>query len=370
MKDRESKLPPSIPDTLNKTRADLETVELSQDELEYDYEVPTREDLEREQKAIEKVLDVIGRVETSADRYRSVVAEINKEEHIEINRQVQNLVQQRRFSLPRLFRGNKTATEYDSKVGNFSTQTRIVETSSGKKFFAVYNYPTSWVHRVMDNVMKRATGLPFHKAKSGEWKEQFESKSEIPTVPIHDERVVLMEYIPNMNMYDVIANRKKIKDFGPMPEVRNYRIEDAKKILQQAINTISEIHEKGKAWGELILPNMILGTDKAVHICDPEIVFDDSVDLPLAQAYDLHDFLQSAVSAMVNFNQTEIDEMVSFLLDEYQNPSVRKTLADLVAQKMTLKEKIFFSYTKVRLGLRDKYQYQAIRTAIARNLAK
>ena len=84
-----------------------------------------------------------GRIVLSESDMTSIMLEIKK------------IKKKCRFSMPALFQGNKTATEYDSKASNFSTTTNIVTLEDGRKVFMVYNYPTSWVHRSLDGVSKQ-----------------------------------------------------------------------------------------------------------------------------------------------------------------------------------------------------------------------
>lgn len=279
--------------------------------------------------------------------------------------EIKRIKTDKRFVAPALAKGNKTATEYDSRVANYSTVTNIVALSDGRKLFVVYNYPTSWIHRSLDGLMKSLTGCRMKKADSAKWKEKFESKSRIPTIDCEDENTVVMPFLPNINLYDLFANKDSIQDFGECEFAREIDVEKLLDIVDKIVAEVKNIHRQDAAWGELILPNIIIDKDEKVHICDPETSYDANVPLNEQKARDLSDLIISIAASLHKYG-VDYGLSVSRVLDGYKDKEVIKELQSLVMKKPGLLQKLFFGYTKARLGLKDKAQWQDIKDAIAK----
>jgi len=270
------------------------------------------------------------------------------------------------FVAPALIKGNKTATEYDSKVANFSTRTKIVELADGSKFFVINNYSTSFIHRGLDSFMKKMTGTRMAKCKSRDWKDIFEERSRIPVLDIVEPNVVVLPFIPNVNAYDLFANRGDITDFGECEYAKDIDNEGLLEIVNKIVREVKKMHEAEPpvTWGELILPNIIVDKDQEVHICDPETQYKKDVPLLEQKARDLFDLIISSSSAMANKNGVEHRKTIENILGEYGDNDVLSELARLSNEKTKLLHKLFFGYTQVRLGLSGKKEFEEIKKKI------
>lgn len=274
-----------------------------------------------------------------------------------------------RFAAPALFKGNKTATEYDSKACNFSTQTNIVEMPDGRKIFVVHNYKSTGLHRWMDGTMKHLTGYPMRKATRAEWKGRFEEKSNLPTIPLDDPEMVALPFVPNVNLDDLFCRQQEIENFGECDDfAKNYTEGDKLGVLEKIAGKVKELHGKDVAWGELILANIIIDKNQDVHICDPEVAYDEGVPLEEQKAYDLLDLITSACTSMEDGNKTPYDKVVDSVLKQYDDPAALGALKKLAEKKLGLKEKLFFGYSKARLRLKSPKQFDEIKGAILAHL--
>lgn len=312
---------------------------------------------------LEDVREVIASLEPYSDRQAARNTELLPAQKIELRNNIEIIKNSNRFALPAVAAGNATATEYDSKVRNFSTITNIVTLSGGEKLFVVYNYSASRVHRALDGFMKKATGCRMKKADFKEWKEQFEQKSRIPTIECEDKNMVVLPFIPNINAYDLFANRGVIKDFGECDFANTVDTNGLLDILEKVVMEIQDSHANNITWGELILPNIIVDKDQNVHICDPETAYDDEVPLLEQKARDLLDLIISSAAALEKDN-VEYSVVVDRILNKYDDKEVLKELQALAQKKPSMLEKIFFGYTKARLGLKNSKQWKSIKEAI------
>ena len=291
--------------------------------------------------------DSLGRIELGVEEERDVTGKVATHKR------------RSRFTPPSLVAGAKTATEYDSKAANFSTRTAIVELEDGRKAFAVYNYPTSWIHRGLDTVSKRLAGLKMRKAPSREWKRVFEARSTIPTFQYDDPDVVLMPYIPNVNAHDLFARNKEIKDFGPCPWAGDAGLDEKLEIGERIVEELAAVHESGRNWGETILPNIIVTEEKRPIIVDPETTYDADVPDAEQRARDLRDILMSIAGALRTSEGVEdFRPVVSRLVGAYKDPEVIQALKSLAAEKPSILQKIMrAAYETARLGIKpDDYQ--------------
>jgi tRNA A-37 threonylcarbamoyl transferase component Bud32 len=287
---------------------------------------------------------------------------LSNAEQVKLQEKIEQI--KKRIVLPALAKGNKTATNYDSRVTNYSTLTNIVTLADGRKLFVVYNYPYSQVHRSLDGFMKRLTGCRMEKANSREWKNRFESKSRLPVIPCEDENIVVMPFVSNINLYDLFVYKDDIKDFGECQFAETADVEGLLGIVDKIVVEVTDTHEKNITWGELILPNIIIDKEEKVHICDPETAYDKEVPIHEQKARDLSDLIVSVAAALDKYG-IEHGQAVKRVLDSYNDKEVIAELKVLASKKPKFLEKVFFGYTKVRLGLKDKEQLQKIKEAIA-----
>lgn len=321
---------------------------------------------ENERQEISRVREKIA-TQTVNDLRQSEKYVLSVQEQTAISEEISSLKKDVPLTKTPIFHGNKTATEYDSTAENFSTITRIITLPDGRKLFAIYNYPNSWIHRAMDTFMKKMTNCPMHKASSSDWKQQFERKSNMQTIINEDPNLVLLPYIPNLNLFDLFAHHDQIKDFGQCDFAREMEPDDYLEIISQVTAKMNELHQKDIAWGEFILNNMIIDKDKNVHICDPEIEFDEAASLSEQKAQDLQDLLFN-VGARSSDIGLDMETIISKILTGYTDQQVKAVLLKQLSKDQHFLEKIFFGYTKARLSLADSAQHAEIRAKIVKML--
>jgi tRNA A-37 threonylcarbamoyl transferase component Bud32 len=313
---------------------------------------------------LEDVRGIIASSEPYSSQQSLRKTELLPRQKIELRNNIETIRNRNRFALPAVAAGNKTATEYDSKVRNFSTVTNIVTLSDGEKLFVVYNYSTSRVHRALDGFMKKVTGCRMKKADFKEWKGRFEQKSRIPTIECEDENMVVLPFLPNVNAYDLFANRDAIKDFGECDFAETIDANGLLDVLEKVVVEIQDSHANNITWGELILPNIIVDKDQSVHICDPETSYDSDVPMTEQKARDLLDLIISSAAALEK-EDVEYSVVAARILNNYQDKTVIKELQKLAQKKPGILERVFFGYTKARLGLKNSAQWKSIKEAIA-----
>lgn len=269
------------------------------------------------------------------------------------------------FILPKIFKGNKTATKYDSKVTNFSTKTAIKELPGGQKVFVVDSYPLSFIHRAGDAVLRRIIGIKDYKVPNRRWKETFEKRSEIPTINIDNKRAVVMPYIPNINLGDLMAH--KIRDVGEVKWAAQINLQKKLEIIKKTAQAIENIHQKGKTWGEAILGNMIIDKNEKIWICDPETLFYKNVPLIEQKASDLLDVVFTSAAALdYSENYKNYTQIIEKVFSNYSDKEVIKNAIQKARKNPSFLQRLFFSSIKTRYyPIKNFKMYEEIRNSIA-----
>lgn len=325
----------------------------------------TPEQLETDSEKLEKIRQEIAGENNNTQTSTETLTDEDKKE---LEKEIKNFKKDTKFKSPAILTGNRTATEYDSRVTNFSTRTKIVTLASGRKLFLINNYNTSWIHRGLDKLMKHLTGFKMSKAKSSEWKDRFISKSQIPVIPTEEENLIVLDYIPNINLYDLYANQDQIHDWGECDFAKNLDNDDLLDIIDKIMDKIKGLHAKDIPWGELILNNIIIDKDQNIHICDPEVSYDNGMPLSEQKARDLLDLMISSSAVMNKKHNTEHETLISRMIAQYEDEEVLSELKKLVQKKPNVINRLFFTHTKVRLGLSDYKQYIDIRETIKNSI--
>lgn len=315
-------------------------------------------DVDREE--IAEIRSEIGAMQKKAELQKVA---LSAEQKIELDEKIIGIKKKSNRTLPAVAAGNKTATEYDSRAGNYSTTTSIIELSDGTKLFVIHNYAASRIHRALDTFMKRVTGSQMKKADHADWKQAFESKSRIPTIPYEDKNTVVLPFLPNVNLGDLFRYKDEIENFGECEFASGMDTDGLLGVVDKVVDEVEKVHQGDVAWGELILPNIIIDKEQKIHICDPEVTYDEGMPLPEQKARDLYDLIFS-ISAVLDKYNVDYQVSVQRVLLGYGDQEVIAELKKLASKKPKLLEKIFFGYTQARLGLKNKKQWQDIRTAI------
>ena len=307
-------------------------------QLEDKVERPIEEDKkEKLEKARERIAE-IGESDQEKSPQSDYVKEevfLSKEDRKEVDKRIAETSQGLKLGpLARVLIGNKTATEYDSKIRNFSTETSIETLPSGKKVFMVHNFSTSWAHRTIDNAMKRLTGTKIHKANRSQWKKQFEGKSTIPTIDNEDVDTIVMPYIPNINLRDLLADHQEIDDFGECEFAKEISDDQKLEIVDKVTDKTSQLHDKDITWGELTTHNMIVDKDMNVHICDPETEYYDEVPMVERKARDLYNFILTTSADLKKSSNMDYGVAAKRVIDRYQGKEVIDKLKEVAAEEL------------------------------------
>ena len=205
---------------------------------------------------------------------------LSEEENKEVEKKITEIKQSDRFRSPSIANGIQIAADYETQVGNFSTHTYLTELENGKKVFVVNSYPLSIVHRALDGFRNWVMGQKMYKVPNWRWKETYEERSNVPTIENPEKNVILMPFIENINLYDLIRWNKEI-DVDSMSEsfswAKNLKLQSKFEMIDKIVDELREMHQDDKTWGEVILPNMIVDENKNVIICDPENLYYKSV---------------------------------------------------------------------------------------------
>jgi len=297
--------------------------------------------------------DLRQNAENGKDPQRTVASQpLTPKEQDELKIITAHIEERKKFALPALLHGNMTAVEYDGKIGNFSTWTSIQTLQSGRKVFVIYNYPLSIIHRFLDNMMKGMTNTKVKKSASGHWAETFIERSNIPVLWSDHKRLVVLPYIPNINLYDLFANNHEIADWGECQWAKEITVEQKLEIIREIIEELKKIHKAGKTWGETILPNMIRSQEGKVIICDPETQYDAHVSLTEQKARDLKDIIMSICGSLAKSEHfDDFGKIIEIVENAYGDPEVFHYLRTQLTVPMTMSEKVFYAYTGARLGI-------------------
>ena len=178
--------------------------------------------------------------------------------------------------------------------------------------------------------------------------------------------MVLMPYLPNINLRDLMSRNKEMKNFGECEWAKDLDVEGKKEIIDQVVDRVIETHDQGQAWGETILDNMIITKDKRVVICDPETLYDEDVPQTQRMASDLRDITFSTTIAMLRSGDAQNpQEIVDQVLARYDNPEVTSALKRTVGKKLSLVQRLVYPiFEQARLGFKDMKEYDSIRQAI------
>jgi hypothetical protein len=267
---------------------------------------------------------------------------------------------------------SKTATNvgydvpaaYDAHVKGWTTRAKIIDID-GKKAFALCNYPASRWRRLSDRMMEYISGDPMHKPKPSTWKETVEARSNIPTIAGTPENMVLMPYIESINAYDVFAEQKNIKDFGPFEWAKTLTLEDKIAMAGDFAKTLKATHDTGRTWGEAILPNLILTKDKTPILIDAETTY-EGIPTNEQKALDIRNLISSISGALARSAEVkDFRPIVKNVLDQYPDPEIRTELKRVCSQPQPWRQRLVFNtFSKFRLGATDLDEFERVKKAI------
>jgi tRNA A-37 threonylcarbamoyl transferase component Bud32 len=277
-----------------------------------------------------------------------------REELEEIRRKAKWFKIKNFWRLPSLIRGHKVASrDPESQIRNFSTITTCFSLSTGRWIYLVYSYPLSIIHRILDGLMKWTTEKYCIKVISPrKWKEAFGRNSFIPIIPVNIPNMVVMPYVNNKNLFDIMAGK-----------VGKYSFPEKEAMIGVATNVINEMHAKDIVWGEPIVQNIIRSQDGEIILCDTETVYYRGTIIE-QKVSDWLDFICSAVGAVSRLHPEKISYLVRFVVDRIQDEEVRQSLKERCRKKRTFLHRLFFLNTQVRLACPPKL-YERIKAEIA-----
>lgn len=342
-------------------------------------------ELEDKRREINNLFDEIKKEEEvqgqeTVYEYGIEVPKLDQSEKKELKFKLKKIKKDSRFVLPALFKGNKTATNYNSDATNYSTVTNNVVLESGRELFAIYNYRSSWVHRILDTFCKKISGLPMRKANYRDWPETFRENSLLPVLDLVDNNgkvdgnMVVLERIPNVNVFDLIANFDDLKN--PESEVdgcdfiKDMKKEDLMGIVGRFSQEVAKIHNEGKTWGDLVPSNIIIDKNQKIHICDPETIYSKKLSIEKQKAFDLLECTTSFSSVMNKNHQIPYSETINTILNNYvtlvkDNEKVIAELKKIAEKKLTILNRLGFVYLKAHLSVQSRLELMEIRKIIS-----
>lgn len=301
---------------------------------------------------------------------------LSEEENKEIKEKITGIKQSDRFRSPSIANGIPIAADYETQVGNFSTHTYLVELENGKKVFAVNSYPLSIIHRALDGFRNWVMGQKMYKVPNWRWKETYEKRSNVPTIENPEKNVILMPFIENINLYDLIRWNKEI-DVDSMSEsfswAKDLELQDKFKMIDKIVDELKEMHQDDKTWGEVILPNMIVDENKNVIICDPENLYYNGIDDLEKKARDLTNLAFSVAGALETVGDIDsngFEEVIEKIFNRYgsdkEAEEIKKEVAKLNSKKLNLLQKIVLPAEMCRVGVTTRENYNKIKDILSK----
>jgi hypothetical protein len=293
-----------------------------------------------------------------ATEKESLILDLNPEQLREIRREALRFKKEARCLSPRILTGHPVAHAHPdkSRAVNFSTATRLVTVSGGFRAFLLYRYPLSWIHSTFDNLQRALTGKqafkPFRRSR---WQKLVSENSFIPIIPIDVPGIIAFPYIPNWNLRDILHHR--------IIDLSSGEVQD---ILNRVCQKLNQYHEKGKAWGETDVQNIIVPDDRPGEpiLCDSEVRYYPWVPLEKRKASDWFDFVFSACGS-IQHPDISCGELAQKLSAKIADPRTKELLIDQCKSgKALLGPLSFWRATSNRLGCTTE-RYEAIRRAIA-----
>jgi len=272
-------------------------------------------------------------------------------------------------------KGHRVASEEDYQCGtaSFSTRTSLIEVN-GNKYFVVYNYPGSDSHRKADRNCKKAWGDKPFKATEEAWRDTFTSRSLIPSQKADNPRIVILPFIQNISLVDLMEKPDPNKFKGDYEYGKEYdSLAKRYSLVRGVAASMSELHSKGVTWGEVIAANIGLSRDGKILFFDPETPYKEDTPEIEQKARDLLSWCTSACTSLSRSNKTEghptdYRVIVSAILHSYGDQEVIEFLKENLCKELkvgkTLRHPIAFGQFKARLAIDSRKQYNEILQAI------
>ncbi|MCR4256404.1 MAG: hypothetical protein NUW08_01730 [Candidatus Uhrbacteria bacterium] len=289
---------------------------------------------------------------------------LTQEEYVQLNQETDAFFEEVRYSNTATAIGFDVAAAYDAHVKGWTTRSKIIEIN-GKKLFALCNYPSSRARRLFDRSMEAVSGDPMRKPKPEQWKKIVESRSTVPTVAGTPEDMVVMPYIESINAYDIFANQKEIKDFGPFDWAKDMDVETKIALSKELAETLKTVHESGKTWGESILPNFILTKEKIPILIDAETTYED-IPTGEQKATDVRNLMSSISGALArSAGITDFSPIIREVLAGYPDPEVLAELERICSKPQPWRQRMIFSFfSRFRLGATSLEEFERVKKAI------
>lgn len=268
--------------------------------------------------------------------------------------------------------GHKVACEkdYDCGTASYSTKTSIIEIG-GNKYFVVYNYPGSNRHRKADTGCRKAWGEKALKASEEDWRETFVGRSLIPVHKGENDRIVVLPFIPNISLIDVLEKYEDGLFNGDYEYGRRYKDIAAKiDMIGEVSSAMRELHEEGKTWGEVIPANLGVTKEGKVLFFDPETPYVEDTSDVEQKARDLWSWCMSSCGAL-NRSDLEFDkytEIINKVLNSYGDKEVvaymQKNLCKNLSFWKTVRHPVAWGQFKARLTSSGRKQYNQVMDAM------
>jgi len=274
-----------------------------------------------------------------------------------------------------LLNGHSVASEGDYKceATSYSTRTSLIEVG-GSKYFVIYNYPGSTSHRKADTNCRKAWGEKALKATEDTWRDTFTERSLIPTNKGENPRVVILPFIPNISLFDLIEKFDPNKFHGDYEYGKQFdNLETRIGLIKDVATSLGELHGKDITWGEVIPANIGRTQDGKILFFDPETPYLEGTPKIEQKGRDLLSWCTSACTAISRSNKSENNEtdykaIIEAIFSAYPDQEVRKFVQDNLCEELkigkTLKHPIAFGQFKARVKVDSRKQYNQILQAI------
>lgn len=310
-------------------------------------------------KVDERLLGDFGPDYIEADRIK-----LSKGELEDLNLEAEKFFEEIKTSPVATSKGYKVAGSYDTKIQGWTTRSKIFFIGD-KRVFALCNYPASWLRRRFDRFMEWISGDPMRKPKPKDWKQIVESKSNIPVLADTPANMFIMPYIESFNAYDLFAHQRDIEDFGPFEWAQKLSLEEKIGFLDNIASELAKLHDRGKTWGEAILPNIVFDQDKKPLFVDPETTY-EGISIKQQKATDVRNLITSVCGALARADGfKDFKPIIKRILTSYGDEDTIQELEKICKNKLPFRQRLFFNmFMRFRNGSTDLNEFEQVRKTI------
>ena len=223
-------------------------------------------------------------------------------------------------------------------------------------------------HRERDTRRRKRWGRDrAFKVDEEQWRDTFLKRSLIPAHPGNNPRIVILPFIPNISLVDLLEKFDKNKFKGEYEFGQEFEsLENKLRLVQEVGAALHQLHEQGKTWGDVTPCNIGLTSDGKIIFFNPETPYTKDATVIEQKARDLFTWCVSACGALNNSEliSTAYGTIIKRIFEAYGDQGVidylQLNLCDEVSGKETLLKPIAWNSCKERLTLSDRKQFNQI----------